>query len=79
MPDDAGGGPTADVVAVEPNRPLGDPAPMVGQEPADGPQHGRLAGTVGPEQGDDGATRNLEAHAPQRQDDIAVDDFEILE
>ena len=77
--DDAGRRPLTDVEPVEADRPLGDPAAVSGQQPADRPQHRRLPGAVRAEQGDDRTGRDIEADPTEGDDHIAVDDLQVLD
>jgi hypothetical protein len=65
--------------AVQGDRALGDLAAVDVEQAGDGPQHGRLAGAVGPEEGHDGALRDLQADAFEDEDDLLVDDLEVLD
>src|SRR5262249_41181478 len=42
-------------------------------------EQGGLPGTVGAQDGDDGAGRHLDRHALQHQDDVLIDDLDVVD
>ena len=68
-----------DVVSVEGDDPVLDEAVFRLEQAADGPQGRRLAGAVGPQQRDDAACGNAQAHAAQDLDDVVVNDFNVVD
>ena len=64
--------------AVEHDLAAGDRAVLRLQESGDGLQHGRLAGAIRAQQGNDCAACNAKAHAAQRQDHVVIDHLDVL-
>ena len=65
--------------ALELDAALGDLAAVHVEQAGDGPQQRGLAGAVRAEDGDDRPAGDLEADAPQHQDDVVVDDLEVAD
>ena len=69
----------ADGLAVEAHRTLRDLARVDVEQPADGPQGGRLAGAVGAQERHDVAVRHLDGQAAQDEDHLVVDDLQVCD
>ena len=78
-PDDLGRVPPVDRLALELDPALGDVAPLGAEQTRDGLEGGRLAGAVGPEEGDDAPRGDPERDALQHQDDVIVDHLDVVD
>src|SRR3546814_969545 len=72
------GGQRIDAGALQLDRALGDLATLRAQPVGDRLQGGGLARTVGAQQGDDTAARDLQRNPFQHQDDVVVDHLDVV-
>src|SRR3546814_4870215 len=72
------GGQRIDAGAIQLDRALGDLATLRAQQVGDRLQGGGLARTVGAQQGDDTAARDLQRNPFQHQDDVVVDHLDVV-
>ncbi len=68
-----------DAFAPEQYLALGDFAAFGPQKVGNGLQRRRLAGAVGPEEGDDAPLGNLKRYPLQHQDHMVVDDLDVVD
>ena len=61
------------------NAAAGDLSILAAQQPRDGTQNGRFSCSVCAKQGNDLAIRDVQRHAPQDLDNVAIDDFDVVQ
>src|SRR5438876_3301400 len=76
---EVGGVAAVDALPAELDGALGDLAPLGVQQIGDRLERGRLAGAVGPEEGDDAPRGALERHPLEHQDHVVVDDLDVVD